>query len=93
MKKKTTTSVLGSRVKSNEEVLGEMEFYRRANFPGATMRYMTSGPNVFDVFLSALGVELGSKTEIKKRGKVVSVLYVLPSLERYNALMALPVAR
>lgn len=80
------------RVKSAEEIAGETEFYRRRNFPACTVRYM-KGNRDFTAVLSALGHELGTKTEITTRGKVTQVLYSLPALDRYHAHMALPVAR
>jgi hypothetical protein len=75
------------RVKPLEEVIGEKSFALRANLPGVTARYV--GAN--DVVLTANGVEVASKTTIYKRGKVVTVLYVFPSLDAYRALFALPV--
>jgi hypothetical protein len=57
----------------------ETEFYRRRNLPHVEVRYMGNG-RTFDMFLYLCGKDLGSKTEITKRGKVVSVLYVLPKL-------------
>ena len=65
------------------------EFARRRNLPGAEVRFVA--PDTW--IITAYGIELGSKTKITKRGKVRDVLYVLPSLERYDAMRALPVHR
>jgi len=67
------------RAKSAQEMAQETEFYRRRSLPGVTVRYMTAG-RTFDVALSHTGRELGTKTEVSTRGKVTSVLYVLPAL-------------
>lgn len=68
------------------------EFSRRRSIPGCEARIMSTARSQ-DVVLTCLGVEIGSMTKLFKRGKVVSVLYVLPPLDRLNALLALPVAR
>ncbi len=65
------------RVKSAEEMAQETEFYRRANNPRVDKRYV--GPDTIVLYHHQLG-EVGSKTEIRRRGKVVSVLYVLPQM-------------
>jgi hypothetical protein len=55
------------------------EFSRRRNLVGTTIRYLPAG-RTMTVVLSRGGTELGSKTDLTKRGKVVSTLYVLPRL-------------
>ncbi len=80
---------IAPRAKSPEELADETTYCLRSNLPHVTTRYVGADT----VVLSANGVEVASKTSVYKRGKVVSVLYVLPSLARYEALMALPVAR
>lgn len=55
------------------------EFARRREMPGVEVRRMHS-KRVLDVVLSLRGRNIGSKTEVTKRGKVVSTLYVLPTL-------------
>lgn len=66
-----------ARVKSAEEMAQETEFYRRANDPRVDKRYV--GADTIVLHHHQLG-EIGSKTEIRRRGKVVSVLYVLPRM-------------
>jgi hypothetical protein len=56
------------------------EFQRRRNLVGTTVRYI-SEKRSFNVYLSNRGTELGSRTDILKRGKVVSVLYFLPPVK------------
>lgn len=56
------------------------EFQRRRNLPHVQVRYMFT-KRTTDVVLSRCGVELGSRTDLLKRGKVVSSQYVLPVLE------------
>jgi hypothetical protein len=63
------------RVVSPEESTQETEFYRRANDPHVDKRYV--GPDTIILHHHQLG-EIGSKTAIRRRGKVVSVLFVLP---------------
>jgi hypothetical protein len=70
---------MAERVKSPEERAHEAEFWRRRSLPGVQVRRMFAG-RVSDQVLSHTGRELGSRTEITKRGKVESVLYVLPAL-------------
>lgn len=67
------------------------EFQRRRNMPHVQVRHMSAG-RTFDVVLSIQGIEIGSRCDLLKRGNVVSRTYVLPSLDRLNALLALPVA-
>ena len=55
------------------------EFQRRRNLPGVEVRRMF-GTRYTEIHLSRGGVDLGSRTETLKRGKVVSTLYVLPPL-------------
>jgi hypothetical protein len=70
---------MGERVKSTEERAHEAEFFRRRSLPGVQVRRMFAA-RVSDLVLSHTGRELGLRTEVTKRGKVVSVLYVLPAL-------------
>lgn len=76
MAKKTT-----ARVKSAEEIAQETEFYRRRSLPAVDVRYVGAGKH-FEVVLyhHQLG-EIGRKTEIARRGVVVSVSYFLPKVE------------
>jgi hypothetical protein len=67
------------RVKSSEERAQETEFYRRRSLPGVEVRRMYAGRTSGQV-LSHTGRELGTRTEVTTRGKVTSVLYVLPAL-------------
>jgi len=55
------------------------EFSRRRSLPHVEVRYMST-KNTLDVVLTLGSREIGSKTEISKRGKVVSTLYVLPKI-------------
>jgi hypothetical protein len=77
------------RIKTAEEVAKETEFYRRQNLPGCIPKYV----GATDMVLTAYGVEIGSKSRIFKRDKEIFVLYVLPSLDRYEAIARLPVAK
>jgi hypothetical protein len=43
--------------------------------------------------VEAQGIELASKTDSLKRGRVVSTMYHLPSLDRYEAIKKLPPLR
>jgi hypothetical protein len=70
---------MAERVKSPEERAHEAEFFRRRSLPGVQVRRMFTA-RVSDLVLSHTGRDLGSRTEVTKRGKVVSVLYVLPAL-------------
>lgn len=56
------------------------EFSRRRNLPGVQVRYM-NGKRYSDTQLSLCGRELGSKSSMLSRGKVVSTSYYLPELE------------
>lgn len=58
----------------------ETEFQRRRNMPGVEVRYMSAG-RTFDVVLSLCGREIGWRTDILKRGKVVSSTFILPKME------------
>ena len=71
-----------ARVKSAEELAQETEFYRRSN--GANVDKKFVGPNDIVLHHHQLG-EIGSKTNIMRRGKVAQVLYVLPSLGSLHA--------
>lgn len=62
---------------SAEEKQKETEFYRRANDPHVDKRYV--GADTIVLHHHQLG-EIGTKTEVRRRGKVVSVLYVLPRI-------------
>lgn len=55
------------------------EFSRRRGLPYAQVVHMTAGRSA-DVVVSLGGKVIASKTEMLKRGKVVSVTYVLPPL-------------
>lgn len=55
------------------------EFSRRHSLPHVEVRHMST-KNTMDVVLTLGGREIGSKTEITKRGKVVQTLFVLPAL-------------
>lgn len=70
---------------SPEETAQATEFYRRQNNPRVEVRRI-AGNRDYTVILThhQLG-EIGSKTEILKRGKVVSVHYVLPALAGLRA--------
>jgi hypothetical protein len=70
---------MADRTKSPEERAHEVEFFRRRSLPGVQVRRMFTD-RVSDLVLSHTGRDLGSRTEVTKRGKVVSVLYVLPAL-------------
>ncbi len=70
---------MAERVKSSEERAHEAEFFRRRSLPGVQVRRMFT-TRTTDLVLSHTGRELGSRTEVTKRGKAVSVLYVLPAL-------------
>lgn len=67
------------RVKSPEERAQETEYQRRRNLPGVEVRRMYT-KRTADQVLSHTGRELGTRTEVTTRGKVTSVLYVLPAL-------------
>jgi hypothetical protein len=69
---------LDTRVKSTEELSQEAEWVARRNRAGQ-VRHM-SGARYMTTVISDRGTELGERTEILKRGKVVSVIYVLPRL-------------
>lgn len=71
---------VGSAVSSVDPSEQETEFYRRRNLPYVDVRYLSAG-RTFDVHLSYCGKDLGSKTEVKKRGKVISVHYCLPPID------------
>jgi hypothetical protein len=64
------------RIKSAEK---ETEYARRRSIPYVEVRRMYAG-RTSDQVLSHMGREIGSRTEITTRGKVSSVLYVLPEL-------------
>lgn len=81
------------RIKSPEETAQETEFYRRRNLPHCDARMIVTNDRMFDVFLTVCGIDIGHKTEISKRGKVVQVHYLLPSLEPLERYFALPVAK
>lgn len=55
------------------------EFQRRRNLVGTEVRYI-SEKRGFNVYLSNRGTDLGSRHDHLKRGKVVSVSYVLPKV-------------
>ena len=79
------TKRAAARVVSAEEKKQETEFYRRRNDPHVDVQYV--GPDTVVLHHHQLG-EIGSKTELRRRGKVVSVLYVLPRvpLQRWEVL-------
>lgn len=81
---KTTTK---QQAKSEPELAQETEFQRRRNMVGCEVQYV----GLDTIVLTCLGVEIGTKTNITRRGKLVAVLYNLPSLDRLNALLTLPV--
>lgn len=58
------------------------EFSRRRNMVGTTVRHMPAG-RTFSVVLSNRGSEIGERTDILKRGKVVSSTYYLPPLPAF----------
>lgn len=57
----------------------ETEFQRRRNLVGTTVRYIKEARS-FIVYLSNRGTDLGSRTDILKRGKVIQTLFVLPKV-------------
>jgi hypothetical protein len=57
----------------------EKEFYRRQNLPGTEIHRMYGG-RTHTYKLSNCGRDLGTKTEVFKRGKVASVYYILPTI-------------
>lgn len=65
------------RVVSAEEKAQETEFYRRASLPRVEKRFV--GPDTWILHHYDYG-EVGSKTELRRRGKVVSVHYFLPKM-------------
>ena len=84
-----------ARVKSEEERAQESEFYRRQVMREVDKRYIPEHGGGSSTFLMhhQLG-EIGSRTEIAKRGKVISVHYVLPEIEaRLREAESWPVAR
>lgn len=60
----------------------EREYFRRQNLVGTDIRriFEKSSNNYY---LSNRGSDLGSRTEILKRGKVVQTLYHLPTLPEW----------
>jgi hypothetical protein len=81
-------AVRGGRVKSAEELTEETEFYRRRSLPRVRTEHIGGGgraPLTVVLKHDQLG-EIGSKTEVLKRGKVTSVLYVLPPLEKGHSM-------
>jgi hypothetical protein len=79
--------------KSNKSEAEEAtEFQRRRNLPWATVRYLP-GTRSSTTVVEAQGIELASKTDSLKRGRVVSTMYHLPSLDRYEAIKKLPPLR
>lgn len=79
------TKRAASRTISAEEKKQETEFARRRNDPHVDVRHV--GPNDVVLIHHQLG-EIGSRTDVMRRGKVVSVLYVLPPipLQRWEVL-------
>lgn len=67
------------RIKSPEERAQETEYQRRRSLPGVEVRRMHTARSS-DQVLSHNGCELGSRSELMTRGKVVSVHYALPPL-------------
>ena len=69
-----------NRTKSSEELRQETEFYRRQNLSSVDVRQISS-PGSIDVYLHhhQLG-EIGSMSRFFRRGKEVSVSYILPSI-------------
>lgn len=63
-----------------EYIADRNEFSRRRGLPGVRVEHMTT-KRTADVILKLDGVVIGHKTEILKRGKVVSIDFVLPSME------------
>lgn len=61
----------------DREIAEATEFQRRRNLPGVEVRRMF-GTRYAEIHLSRGGVDLGSRTDMLKRGKVVSTMYVLP---------------
>lgn len=57
------------------------EFQRRRNLPGVVVRHLDGGKRSMTVELKRNGQEIGSMTHSYKRGKVVSTLYILPTME------------
>ena len=55
------------------------EFCRRRGLPGVVVRHMNT-KRTSDVILSLDGIEIGQKNEIMRRGKVVSISFILPEL-------------
>ncbi len=82
LKKRYGRAKAKPRVKSAEELAQETEFSRRENNPRVEKQFY--GPGTWILKHHQLG-EIGSKTDITRRGKVVSVLYVLPSIESLRA--------
>lgn len=56
------------------------EFQRRRSLPYAQVQRMST-KRTFDVLISIGGQVIASKTEVTKRGKVVSTTYFLPALD------------
>lgn len=57
----------------------EKEFERRRGLPGVDVQRMKAG-RTFDVVLKLNGKEIGTKSEISKRGKVAQTVYHLPPM-------------
>ena len=55
------------------------EFCRRRGLPGVWVRHMNT-KRTSDVVLSLGGLEIGTRTEIKRRGRVVSITFHLPPM-------------
>jgi hypothetical protein len=62
---------------TEEQAAKAKEWNRRRNLSNVTMRTMHAG-RCTDYILSNCGVNYGSKTEFRTRGKVTQTLYVLP---------------
>ena len=55
------------------------EFCRRRGLPGVQVRHMNT-KRTSNVILSLDGIEIGQRNELLRRGKVVSISFILPEL-------------
>lgn len=70
----------------------ESEWNRRQDKYRCERKYMSSA-RFLTVSLACYGYLVASRTDLLKRGKVISSIYTFPSLASLDELLALPVAK
>jgi len=81
MSARRVASKLAARHVTPEELAQSTEFAHRRNHPRVEVKYVYGGPNLQDVVLHHFEFgDIGTLTNIYRRGKLAQVHYFLPKL-------------